>query len=111
MKWGSVEPLRGDIRLGRRADALVAFAKAHGQKVRGHTLVWHSQLPPWLISGAFSPDEFKDLMVAHIAAEAGRYKGAIYAWDVVNEPFTDDGAMAQVDLVRRDGSRLCRDRA
>ena len=34
-------------------------------------------------------------MVAHIAAEAGRYKGAIYAWDVVNEPFTDDGAMAQ----------------
>ena len=90
MKWGLVEPLRGTFDWGP-ADALVAFAKANGQKVRGHTLVWHSQLPPWLINGAFQPNELKDLMVAHIAAEAGRYKGAIYAWDVVNEPFTDDG--------------------
>ena len=90
MKWGLVEPLRGTFDW-KAADALVAFAKANGQKVRGHTLVWHSQLPPWLINGAFQPNELKDLMVAHIAAEAGRYKGAIYAWDVVNEPFTDDG--------------------
>jgi endo-1,4-beta-xylanase len=91
MKWGSVEPSRGQYDWDR-ADALVAFAKVHGQKVRGHTLVWHSQLPLWLIDGGFSPDELKGLMVAHIAAEAGRYRGAIYAWDVVNEPFTDDGA-------------------
>jgi endo-1,4-beta-xylanase len=91
MKWGSVEPLRGEVDW-KRADELVAFAKAHGQKVRGHTLVWHSQLPLWLISGAFSPDELKGLMVAHIAAEAGRYRGAIYAWDVVNEPFAEDGS-------------------
>ncbi len=91
MKWGPVEPLRGEYDW-KRADALVAFAKAHGQKVRGHTLVWHSQLPLWLINGAFSPDELKGLMVAHIAAEAGRYRGAVYAWDVVNEPFDDDGS-------------------
>ena len=90
MKWGSVEALRDSFDWGE-ADALVAFAKAHGQKVRGHTLVWHSQLPPWLIEGQFSPDESKALMVDHIAAEAGRYKGSIYAWDVVNEPFADDG--------------------
>jgi endo-1,4-beta-xylanase len=90
MKWGLVEPLRGMFDW-KAADALVAFAKANRQKVRGHTLVWHSQLPLWLINGAFQPNELKDLMVAHIAAEAGRYKGAIYAWDVVNEPFTDDG--------------------
>jgi endo-1,4-beta-xylanase len=90
MKWASVEPLRSEYDWDR-ADALVAFAKAHGQKVRGHTLVWHSQLPLWLINGGFSPDELRSLMAAHIAAEAGRYRGAIYAWDVVNEPFTDDG--------------------
>jgi endo-1,4-beta-xylanase len=90
MKWYAVEPERGEYDWAR-ADALVAFAKAHGQKVRGHTLAWHSQLPPWLTGGAFSPNELKELMIAHIAAEAGRYKGAIYAWDVVNEPFADDG--------------------
>jgi endo-1,4-beta-xylanase len=90
MKWESVEPLRGEFHWDE-ADALIAFAKAHRQKVRGHTLVWHSQLPPWLSQGQFSRQELRDLMVAHIAAEAGRYKGAIYAWDVVNEPFADDG--------------------
>jgi endo-1,4-beta-xylanase len=90
MKWESVEPVRGQFRW-RSANALVAFAKANGQKVRGHTLVWHSQLPLWLINGGFSPEELKSLMVAHIATEAGRYRGAVYAWDVVNEPFADDG--------------------
>jgi endo-1,4-beta-xylanase len=90
MKWGLVEPLRGEFDW-KGADALVAFAKANGQKIRGHTLVWHLQLPLWLVNGAFQPDELKDLMVAHITEEAGRYKGAIYAWDVVNEPFADDG--------------------
>ena len=90
MKWASVEPARGEFDW-RGADALVAFAKAHGQKVRGHTLVWHSQLPPWLIQGQFSRQELRDLMVAHIKTEAGRYKGEIYAWDVVNEPFANDG--------------------
>ena len=90
MKWGPVEPVRGRFDW-KGADALVAFARANGQKVRGHTLVWHSQLPLWLVNGGFSAEELEDLMVAHIAIEAGRYKGAIYAWDVVNEPFADDG--------------------
>ena len=91
MKWGPVEPARGEFRWDK-ADAVVSFAKANDQEIRGHTLVWHRQLPQWLIGGAFSPDEVKDLMVEHIRQEAGRYKGAIYAWDVVNEPFLDDGA-------------------
>ena len=91
MKWASVEPLRGSFNW-RGADKLVAFAKANRQKVRGHTLVWHSQLPQWLIGGAFSPAELRDLMVDHIAREAGRFKGEIYAWDVVNEAFNDDGS-------------------
>jgi endo-1,4-beta-xylanase len=91
MKWANVEPRRGDFNWDG-ADKLVEFAKSRGQKIRGHNLVWHLQLPSWLTGGAFGPAELQKLMVDHIAVEAGRYKGAIYAWDVVNEPFTDDGA-------------------
>jgi endo-1,4-beta-xylanase len=90
MKWGEVERQRGELDWSA-ADAFVAFAKAHGQKIRGHTLVWRGQLPRWLITGSFSPDEVKALMLAHVATEVLRYKGSIYAWDVVNEPLADDG--------------------
>ena len=44
MKWEVVEPERGQYDF-TAADQLVRFARAHGQKVRGHTLVWHNQLP------------------------------------------------------------------
>jgi endo-1,4-beta-xylanase len=90
MKWALVEPARGQFDW-RSADALVAFAKANRQKVRGHTLVWHSQVPPWVVQGQFSPQQLRDLMVAHIKTEVGRYRGEIHAWDVVNEPFANDG--------------------
>ena len=49
MKWEVVEPEQGHFDF-TQADTLVAFARAHGQKVRGHTLVWHNQLPAWLTS-------------------------------------------------------------
>ena len=91
MKWGEVERQRGELDWSA-ADAFVAFAKAHSLKVRGHTLVWHGHLPRWLITGSFSPNEVKALMLAHVATETARYKGSIYAWDVVNEPFADNGA-------------------
>ncbi len=91
MKWAVVEPARG-VFDWRVADTLAAFAQANGQKLRGHNLVWHEQLPAWLTDGTFTPAELRGLMVDHVTLEAGRYRGAVYAWDVVNEPFADDGA-------------------
>ncbi|MFE8011375.1 endo-1,4-beta-xylanase [Streptomyces antibioticus] len=90
MKWGSVEPSRGTFDWAE-ADRIVAFAEAHGQQVRGHTLVWHSQNPGWLTGGSWTPAELRTLLRDHIGTEAGRYKGRIAAWDVVNEPFNEDG--------------------
>jgi endo-1,4-beta-xylanase len=58
MKWESVEPQRG-VNDFAAADQLVAFARAHHQSVRGHTLVWHNQLPAWLTSGTWTPAELK----------------------------------------------------
>lgn len=94
MKWGSVEPTRGTFNWAE-ADQIVDFAEAHGQQVRGHTLVWHSQNPGWLTNGSWTSAELSGLMTDHIATEVGRYKGRLATWDVVNEPFNEDGTYRQ----------------
>jgi endo-1,4-beta-xylanase len=94
MKWGPLEPTSGTLNW-TAADALVASAQANGQKVRGHTLVWHSQLPTFISDGHLTKAQLNDTVKAHIELEMGRYKGKIYAWDVVNEAFNDDGTRRQ----------------
>ena len=71
------------------ADALMAFAEQNGMAVRGHTLVWHSQLPGWLTSGNFTRDQTIAIMRDHIRTVMGRYAGRIVHWDVVNEAVAD----------------------
>jgi endo-1,4-beta-xylanase len=92
MKWGSIEPTRGQFNFAG-ADQIVATAAASNQVVRGHTLVWHNQLPSWLTSGGFTGPQLLQIMQQHIATEVGRYAGKLVSWDVVNEPFNDDGTM------------------
>ena len=50
---GSVEPSRGSHDWAE-ADRIVNFAEAHGQQVRGHTLLWHQQNPGWLTNGSWT---------------------------------------------------------
>jgi endo-1,4-beta-xylanase len=90
MKWEVVEPQRGQYDF-TAADQLVGFARANGQKVRGHTLVWHNQLPAWLTSGTWTKAELSAILKQHIFSEVGHFRGQIWAWDVVNEAFNDDG--------------------
>ncbi|MFI9009263.1 endo-1,4-beta-xylanase [Actinosynnema sp. NPDC053489] len=88
MKWDALEPVRGRYEWGP-ADALVAFAEANGQRVRGHTLVWHNQNPAWLAD--VPPGELGAVLKAHVQATVRRYRGRIWQWDVVNEVVEDDG--------------------
>ena len=88
MKWDATEPQQGRFTF-ERGDAITDFAQAHGQGVRGHTLVWHSQLPGWV--AALPPEQVESAMTNHITQVAGHYRGAVEAWDVVNEPFNEDG--------------------
>jgi endo-1,4-beta-xylanase len=90
MKWESVEAQRGVLDFSA-GDRLVAFARAHRQLVRGHTLVWHNQLPAWLTQGTFTNAELEQILHRHITDEVSHYRGRIYAWDVVNEAFNEDG--------------------
>jgi endo-1,4-beta-xylanase len=77
------------------ADSMVAFAQAHGMAVRGHTFVWHNQLPGWLTGGAWSPTQVDSILADHITTVMLRYKGRIGIWDVVNEA-VDDNALPRV---------------
>jgi endo-1,4-beta-xylanase len=102
MKWESVEPQQG-VYNWAPADQLVDFARKHGQLVRGHTLVWHNQLPSWLTSGTFTPDQLRTILRQHIFAEVGHFKGRIWQWDVVNEAFNDDGTYRDTIWLRNLG--------
>lgn len=88
MKWEVVEPSQGEFDFSQ-GDAVFDHAKGVGAAVRGHTLVWHSQLPGW-VSG-LSGDALRDAMNNHITTVMQHYQGEIDSWDVVNEAFSDNG--------------------
>lgn len=102
MKWEVVEPQRGTYDWSG-ADELVDFARKNGQLVRGHTLVWHSQLPAWLNNGDFTADELREILHQHITDEMTHFKGRIWQWDVVNEAFNDDGTLRDSIWLRKLG--------
>jgi len=74
-------------------DKVVAFAHAHKMLVRGHTLVWHNQLPDWVKSDRLTPAQLSAILQGHISTLVRRYGASVYAWDVVNEAFNDDGSL------------------
>ncbi|KAJ3042213.1 hypothetical protein HDV00_007923 [Rhizophlyctis rosea] len=90
MKWGPIEPNQGSFNWAP-ADAIVSFAQNNNMKLRCHNLVWHSQLPSYVERGSWTAATLTAAIQEHISAVVGRYKGKCYHWDVVNEPFNDDG--------------------
>ncbi|MFN8018449.1 MAG: endo-1,4-beta-xylanase [Acidimicrobiales bacterium] len=91
MKWYAVEPTRGNEDYAG-ADALVAFAEAHGMEVRGHNLLWaqDAYTPAW-VKAITDPDDLRAVVEHHISSEVGRYAGRVPRWDVVNEPLASVG--------------------
>lgn len=75
------------------ADKLVAFAQSHNMVVRGHTLVWHNQVPKWITEGKYAAPQLAKILQSHIHNVMDHYASKVYAWDVVNEAFNDDGTM------------------
>jgi len=92
MKWGSLQPERPTRWNFAPADAIVDFAEDNDLPVRGHTLIWHSQLPPFV--DASLPDwRLRLYAEQHLIRTVDRYRGDVYGWDVVNEAIADDGSL------------------
>lgn len=79
-------------------DSMLQFCMDNGIKMRGHTLVWHSQTPDWFFMEGYSNRQDAVLVSREVMLERMEnyirlvmeyvnttYPGVVYAWDVVNE--------------------------
>lgn len=93
MKMGPIHPEENRYNW-EPADKIVNFAQAHNMKMRGHTLCWHNQAPRWMFRDNEGNTVTKDVLLKrlkdHITEVVTRYKGKVYAWDVVNEVIDDN---------------------
>ena len=74
------------------ADKYVAYGMKYKMFIVGHTLIWHSQLSPF-VKKITSRDSLLLFMTNHINTVAGRYAGKVNSWDVVNEALNEDGSL------------------
>lgn len=95
MKWMYIHPEENTFNF-EQSDKLVELAQKNDMFVVGHTLVWHSQLAPWVFKSnngdTISNEELNGRIKKHISTIVGNYKGRIDAWDVVNEALEEDGS-------------------
>src|SRR5438067_2500206 len=85
MKWQVMNRGgRGDDDYGP-ADTVAAFALEHDLALRGHNLLWYYRTPNRFFD-LDSRQEIEAAIVERIRGLAGRYRGMVHSWDVVNEP-------------------------
>ncbi len=89
------------------ADKYVAYGKKNKMFIVGHTLVWHSQLSPF-INNIQSSDSLMMFMTNHINTVAGRYAGKVNSWDVVNEALNEDGTLRKSIFLEKLGEDYLR---
>ncbi len=93
MKWMYIQPEIDSFDFSM-SDKYVSLGEKYDMFIVGHTLVWHSQLAPFM-------NEVKDSTIManhikdHINTIVGKYKGRIQSWDVVNEALNEDGTLRE----------------
>ena len=87
MKWAALHTSEDGL-VFNLADAIVKFAHASGQTVRGHTLIWHDSTAPWLMN-IRDRATMRAAMRGHIQGVMKHFAGQVPIWDVVNEAVSD----------------------
>jgi endo-1,4-beta-xylanase len=98
LKWERVHPKPGVYDFDA-SDRYVAFGEKNRMVIIGHTLVWHNQTPRWVFEDDKGNPVDRETVLSrmrdHIHTVAGRYKGRIFGWDVINEALNEDGTLRQ----------------
>lgn len=98
MKPDAIQPTEGKFTF-TDTDKIAAFAEANNKLLRGHTLLWHNQIPEWFFTDpqdSTKPATSEMLLgrlKTHIEAVMTHYKGKIHTYDVVNEVLSDKSGL------------------
>lgn len=104
MKPESLQKVKGKFTFDN-ADAIASYAIDHNMKMRGHTLLWHSQVPDWFFQDPNDPkkpatrEQLLSVLHDHITTVLTHFKtkygdkNPIFCWDVVNEVLNGDGTL------------------
>ncbi len=88
-KWEALQPEEGRFDFAPLAP-LLAFAQANQQRLRGHALLWHEAMPPWLPAALGEGQaRARGIMETHLATVLAQTRATIRDWDVVNEPIAN----------------------
>lgn len=93
MKWQFLQGSENNFTFNQ-ADNIINWATQRGIKVKGHCLVWHSQLPQW-VAQQTGKDKVLGIMKKHIETVMGHFGNKVYAWDVVNEAIATDSDIGE----------------
>ena len=83
LKWDTLHPAPNQFDFSE-GDWIEQFARTHGMRFRGHTLVWEQALPQWFIA-TVNRENAERVLLSHISTVVGHYAGKVHSWDIVNE--------------------------
>lgn len=95
-----------------KIESTLAWCMEHGVKMRGHTLVWHTQVPDWFFREGYENDGAfvdRETMLARLDSYIRQvlsycqdnYPGVVYCWDVVNEAVDPENGDPDTDFFCR----------
>ena len=102
MKMDAMEPQQNGFYYDP-AMALSRYAKSKNMELRGHTLVWHSQVPEWISKDGKTNDkgwtrqQLLKILENHITQIVSHMGTDISEWDVVNETLDDDQSIVRTN--------------
>lgn len=104
-KQASVDSKELTVKFNSNMLKLLKWAKDNNMAVRGHTIIWHSQTPEWIFHEDFDvnkPFAGRETMLTRMESfihqifeklEEEGYSDIIYAYDIVNEAWMEDGKL------------------